>query len=64
MAKPCMQCGQFVESLPDGRRYNDDGTWHKDTCRPNPEAVKRIKLRQSNWRSKNIPTEEEMRDES
>jgi len=56
-----MQCGQFVESLPDGRKYNDDGTWHKDTCRPNPAAVQKIKLNQSKWREKNLKTDEERR---
>lgn len=54
MAKPCDTCGQFVESLPDGRKYNDDGTWHKDTCQPNPEAVRKVKVRQSDFRVKHM----------
>jgi hypothetical protein len=53
MAKPCPSCGQWVERVPDGRAYNDDGTWHAKTCRPDRAWQKKERLRRAEWEARN-----------
>lgn len=62
MAKPCPQCGEWVERLPDGRAYNDNGTWHASTCRPNRSWQKKEKLRRAEWEAKNLIKDDQQKE--
>ena len=52
MARPCEDCGQYVERLQNGKAYNDDGSWHENTCRPSVKAQKKLKLQKAEWEAK------------
>jgi len=55
---PCKLCGAWVSKIKAGaqagRPYNDDGTWHEDTCEPDAEYQKKERLRSSNWAAKHL----------
>lgn len=66
MAKPCDLCGGWIERVPDGRAYNDDGTWHNTengSCRPDPKKIRKRKVERADFAAEHMKIQKEPRED-
>lgn len=59
----CDLCGKFVTALPDGRTYDDNGKWHKDTCKPDANYMNRRKVQKSDFAAKHMKIDDDRRED-